>query len=40
MGKPTVFIIVPEAEPSGILALGRAWTLLGSRENPKPEKCL
>jgi hypothetical protein len=24
----------------GVVALGRAWTLLGSRENSKPEKCL
>ena len=23
-----------------LLALGRAWTLFGSRKNPKPEKCL
>jgi hypothetical protein len=28
------------AERFALLALGRAWILLGSRENSKPEKCL
>jgi hypothetical protein len=27
------------AERLALLALGRAWTLLGSRKNSKPEKC-
>lgn len=29
-----------EAQRLALLALGRAWTLLGSRKNSKPEKCL
>jgi len=28
------------AQRFALLALGRAWTLLGSRKNSKPEKCL
>jgi len=30
---------VPAAQRIALLALGRAWTLLGSRKNLKPEKC-
>jgi len=28
------------AQRFALLALGRTWILLGSRKNPKPEKCL
>jgi hypothetical protein len=28
------------AQRFALLALGRVWTLLESRKNPKPEKCL
>jgi hypothetical protein len=28
------------AQRLALLGLGRAWTLLGSRKNSKPEKCL
>jgi hypothetical protein len=28
------------AQRFALLALGRAWTMLGSRKNSKPEKCL
>jgi len=28
------------AQRFALLAGGRAWTMLGSRENSKPEKCL
>jgi len=33
------FILLQPAQRFALLALGRAWTLFGSRKNSKPEKC-
>jgi len=33
------YLLATAAERFALLALGRAWTLLGSRKNSKPEKC-
>jgi hypothetical protein len=32
-------ILAPNGLHSRSMALGRAWTMLGSRKNSKPEKC-
>jgi hypothetical protein len=36
----SVSCFISFAERFALLALGRAWTMLGSRKSPKPEKCL
>jgi len=36
---PTIYRHHLASQRLALLALGRAWTLLGSRKNSKPEKC-
>ncbi len=38
--SPFDLIMQGTAQRFALPACGRAWTLLGSRKNPKPEKCL
>jgi hypothetical protein len=35
-----IVLNISTAQRFALLALGRAWTLFGSRKNSKPEKCL